>query len=121
MVEKLSYLQNARNTTKEEVEVVEIVKAAESTTKLNKIDQCLEDERNGKYAKIMKTSEEQSEAILDINNYCAGGILLREYLPGKTCTNMKSRKNPKRGLESLEEEQKKITQFFITVREPLED
>ncbi|CAB4058812.1 unnamed protein product [Lepeophtheirus salmonis] len=48
------------DSTKEEVTVVEHVQADESTTKLNKIDQCLEEERNGEYAIIVKTSEEQS-------------------------------------------------------------
>ncbi|CAB4054459.1 unnamed protein product [Lepeophtheirus salmonis] len=59
------------DSTKEEVTVVEHVPADESTTKLNKIDQCLEEERNGEYAIIVKTSEEQSGAILDINNSSA--------------------------------------------------
>ncbi|CAB4057087.1 unnamed protein product [Lepeophtheirus salmonis] len=66
------------DSTKEEVTVVEHVQADESTTKLNKIDQCRIEERNGEYAIIVETSEEQSGAILDINNYSAEGRPLRE-------------------------------------------
>ncbi|CAB4057086.1 unnamed protein product [Lepeophtheirus salmonis] len=105
------------NSTKEEVTVVEHVQADESTTKLNKIDQCRIEERNGEYAIIVETSEEQSGAILDINNYSAEGRPLREDgkmvlrkrsdLPRKTCPNIKSGKNPKRGFESSKDEQKK--------------
>ncbi|XP_071745066.1 uncharacterized protein [Lepeophtheirus salmonis] len=73
--------------------------------------------RNGEYAIIVKTSEEQSGAILDINNSSAEERALREDwkmvlrkgsdLPRKTCPNIKLGKNPKRGFESSEEEQKK--------------
>ncbi|CAB4057527.1 unnamed protein product [Lepeophtheirus salmonis] len=87
---------------KEEATVVEYVKAAESSTKLNKNDQCFEDERNGEYASTMKTSEEQSWAILDINKSSAKGrpfkedwkmvLRNRSYFPKKICAIIKSRK-----------------------------
>ncbi|CAB4054278.1 unnamed protein product [Lepeophtheirus salmonis] len=88
------------DSTKEEVTVVEHVQADESTTKLNKIDQCLEEERNGEYAIIVKTRRPLREDWKRV-------LRKRSDLPRKMCPNIKSGKNPKREFESSEEEQKK--------------
>ncbi|CAB4057088.1 unnamed protein product [Lepeophtheirus salmonis] len=83
---------------REEVTVVEHVQADESTTKLNKIDQCRIEERNGEYASFAEGRPLREDG--------EDGIEKEIGSSEETCPNIKSGKNPKRGFESPKDEQK---------------